>query len=376
MLSHLFEWAFAFTLLGISWCFSKKCTCGGPGCTACSDDFGRTDGTDITTGSACGWTKVGTPTAVIDTGTLKISSTNAVVLCDTEPPTAQFAIDVDINATNSGNIAQVIVGYVDSTHYWIVQVQFSTTAGRILLIERSGATFTTRGFSNTNLNFAASTWYTLRVCNNTSSGVLTASIDGKPGSFASYAAGITDKTVGLGVGGTLTGSVKFDNWKLSDYSGSCPCHVSKTVNCAACKDGVISAEWAIVLNFADADCDCSALRATYYKNVAAPGAPCAVGDFVIFPRKRSTGACNYLTIDSGGLKGGTGRLGWSGGVAEVYFYENSVGGQEIVYQPASPESPFDCTISRTLVWLSGPSPSVNTACGWTGGTIQLIPVTP
>jgi hypothetical protein len=373
----MIEWLqYALPLVAVGACAWWPCRCTPPvDCTICSDDFNRADGTDIDTGSACGWTEASGSWSIAS-NYLTTSSTNSIALCDTDATSPQFALDVDIYATNSGNILQAIVGYVDSTHYWIVQVQFSTTAGRILLIQRSGATFTTQGFSNTNLNLAASTWYTLRVCTNSTSGNLTASIDGKPGSYCAFAANITDATVGLGGGGTITGSVRFDNFVLSDYSGDCPCRVTPLVNCSACKDSAISASWAIVMNFADVDCNCAALRATYYKNVAAPGAPCAVGDFVIFPRKRATGSCITLTVDSGGFLGGTGRLGWTAGKAKMEFYESSAGGVEILYEPSSPESPFDCTISRTLVWQSGPAPKVNTACGWTSGTVDLIPIAP
>lgn len=45
MLSHLFELVLTCTLLGISWCFGKKCTCGGDdgdppvGCVNCKDEL-------------------------------------------------------------------------------------------------------------------------------------------------------------------------------------------------------------------------------------------------------------------------------------------------------------------------------------------------
>lgn len=237
MLAHLWELLFAFTLLGISWCFGKKCTCGGGvppvNCTIFSDDFDRSDSTNL----GSNWTET-SGDSTIDSGTLKFTTTNAKATCNTNSPAADRVLNVKAAASTANNIGYV---YVDT---WKIEIRFSTTAGRVRIINPSGSSVAS---SPTNLNIALNTLLQVRVCYG--DGVLRADISTVTNSCISYPASISGLSNGLGTGGTVSGSVWFDDFELKLRDDDCecaigPCNYDST--CSACIDGIYPQNYTLI----------------------------------------------------------------------------------------------------------------------------------
>lgn len=187
-------------------------------CTTCKfgeDDFGRSDNTDINTGSSVGWTEV-SGTWDITSGALVCSSAG-IARCDTShpdsKPTSQVRVDIDHNT--SGSTVDVLVGYAASNDYYYARFTFSSLGGGSIEIRRNnlgihssiGTLVTGTGFL-----VPGSGPYTAVVCA-TAHNVF-ATIEGT-GVFAgnSTAITLTGNKVALGCSGS--GTATFDNFSVS-----------------------------------------------------------------------------------------------------------------------------------------------------------------
>jgi hypothetical protein len=199
---------FALPLLGNLWC-----CCDPPiDCTVFEDDFTGEDGTSI----GSGFTET-TGDATRDSGTLKFTTTGAVATCNTDSPVTARAIVVDGKASTANNLGRILVGD------WKVEVKFSTTAGAVRLIDPGG---TIRASTATNLDIPLNTFVSIGVCYDGE--YLEAEITGIDKTYVRVKPdpAITDLTNGLGTGGTVSGSVAFDNWELLQLNEDCACPFS------------------------------------------------------------------------------------------------------------------------------------------------------
>ncbi|HEY2894903.1 MAG TPA: hypothetical protein VGJ16_11840 [Pirellulales bacterium] len=69
------------------------CCC--QGCSICSDDFDRADGTDVDTGSSCGWTEV-SGDWFIDSNVLGPDNPNEIARCDTAAAAGTIAVRASV----------------------------------------------------------------------------------------------------------------------------------------------------------------------------------------------------------------------------------------------------------------------------------------
>lgn len=197
------------------------CCCSTVDCDICADNFNRSDSTDISTGSACGWTETA-GNATIESNALKFTTTLAKATCNSDATVASRAIRVKALGTNSNNIARVHVGD------WVVDVTFSASAGRLRIINPVGSV---AAATDATFNVSLNTFHDIVIC--CSQDRIAAVIDDVTGTFLTYGTGaIADLTNGLGTGSTVSGSVQFDDWQLSEVSDDCPCEIVDTVSCA------------------------------------------------------------------------------------------------------------------------------------------------
>jgi hypothetical protein len=252
LISDILAQLFPLVVFGVCW---WPC-CTSVDCDVCSDDFNRSDGTDITTGSACGWTEESGAWS-ISSNALSTASTSAAAICSTASTSAARVINVKASGNTNGCAARVIVGYVNSTTYWIVQVTFHATTGSLTISERSGGSPTTRATVG-NLALPLSTLHQIQVCYDGTS--LEARIAGIDSAYLTFPASISDLDSGLGTG-TGSGTVKFDDWQLRLRDGSCSCPITPTTvtECSGgCIDGDAATFYEVEIDgVGDGTCTCS-----------------------------------------------------------------------------------------------------------------------
>lgn len=152
--------AIACTCLG----FFFTCCC--TTCTICTDNFDRTDGTDIDTGSLCGWTE---DSGSWDINSNKLRCTSAgIAVNDTTHPDGDstMIVEVDFTETTAGATVDVIAGYVDNTHFFYVRYNVvAAGATTIELRYKNGGSDTqldSRTLSSPTI--LTSTTYTAKIC--------------------------------------------------------------------------------------------------------------------------------------------------------------------------------------------------------------------
>ena len=220
------------------------CCC--PSCRFVLESFNRADGTDITTGSAAGWTETAGDWS-ISGNTLQVSSANAIVLCDTEHPEggAWVYISTNVKASATGDQARVYLNRVDANNCCFAEWTCGP-AGTLKIFERASGTDTELA-SLEDIVAVADEWHNFRFCVNATTlraqlGVLPISAD-----FATA----TSPVFGLGTGVTVTGPVQFDDFTVSRVSEECSeCRRTGLTN--GCEVGD-PCEKSLIANYMDVD---------------------------------------------------------------------------------------------------------------------------
>lgn len=220
-----------------------SCCCDGVACVICADNFDRTDGTDITTGSACGWTEE-SGAWEIATNRLRATGPTGIVSCNTfQAGVPGNYISVNISSDRNNRTANVVVNFEDTSNYDFVEVNFSATTGQIKIWEVVAGTPNELAASASTLNIALNTDHLLLVClrggflnvklthGATTTGLTTA-LDGQ-----------ADSKVGLArgkIGGGPDGNIEFDNWSYernaSELTGCNDCQTN-CADCVGCNGG-------------------------------------------------------------------------------------------------------------------------------------------
>lgn len=238
----------------------KCCT----SCSICSDDWGSiSNGSDISTGSNCGWTK--------DSGTWGVSShqlqctSSGVVSNNTTHPDSKptMVVSADFQHSTSGSACDVIVGYVDSTHYYYARYTVAAGSGSIDIRRNNGGSHTSlRLISSVTMN--TGTAYTAKVCVS-QSGVISAYLNGTVKN--SFIASPTGTKCGLGCTGS--GTATFDNFSFSkgkNTSGAPTCEACSEVgDCPSfCNLGTVPGQIQVTLSgITGGGACCSPLNGTY-----------------------------------------------------------------------------------------------------------------
>lgn len=201
------------------------CKCCNP-CSVCTDNWDAiADGSDISTGTGCGWTKVSGTWAIVSH---QLQCTAAGIATVNAVPATSMQIVVDINAANTGDKARVVVKYNSVSDYYFAEITVGTSGsgGALGIFQRVGGSDVS--LASSNQTFAAGTTYTLTVCAAGQSMSATESVTGRQVLYT-----LTTALLGLGTGaglavGTVTSSVAFDNFSLTKtFDGS-------NLTCPAC----------------------------------------------------------------------------------------------------------------------------------------------
>lgn len=195
---------------------APKCCCDGGGedpCDICSDAFNRSDSSDISTGSDCGWDEeAGDPT--IASNVLRFTTASAIAVSTTQQPDGDPDVFLTVlaRASASGDKARLIGAYVDASNYHYCEVIFGT--GTVTIGKRTAGTDST--LVTESISAPINTWLSMNLCltptnisSSTGGGVLSAATTASSPEF------------GLGTGGTVTGNVEFDDFTAAKSGVSC-----------------------------------------------------------------------------------------------------------------------------------------------------------
>ena len=253
----------------LSLCLIGFFVCGCPcACIACFDQFTRADGTDITTGSPCGWTEAA-GSWEIASNKLRTASTNAIARGDTIPASGKNRVLVDFQVPGDGDIVRAIVDYVDASNFHFVECKVHPTSplGYLRLYNKIGGVDTQLATDDTLQLNSGSAVYSLEVCVNQAGTFISANVKQsgilKSSVSAAYST-LGGTYVGIGTGGTVSGNIDFDNASLSD---SCPGGAQcAPLRCDECVDNNITRTMKVVLaGIANNACTtCGNFNATYY----------------------------------------------------------------------------------------------------------------
>lgn len=234
-----------------------------PGCGCCesctffSDTFTRDDDTDI----GSDWTEVAGDWA-ISGNALRITTTSAVALCNTEHPSAESNLGLTVTLRGSAvdDQARIIIDYQDSDNYLFVRVTFGTSKLFSLNSRVAGVNSLLAGVNTT---VATGTSHTFFVCVDDAGifhAIRTSSGGGSLGAAATVTGG---GAFALGSGTTVTGDIDFESIE-AERMGVVPCDMC-SVPCNFCDSGTTPTQYQIVVSgIVDDDCvTCSGLNATY-----------------------------------------------------------------------------------------------------------------
>jgi hypothetical protein len=251
MIELLYQYALPLVAFGVCWW--PCCGTPPPDCTVFEDNFDRSDSTNL----GSDWTET-TGNSTITSNALRFTTTNAVATCNTNSPNASRSIKADFSGSATNNIGRIVIG----THK--IEVKCSATTGFIRLINPVGSVSES---SATNLNFPVATSTPVVVCYDAALGIISASVPSVAGcSFTATGETVVGLTNGLGTGGTVSGSVSWDNFELLDINDDCSCELGdRTFGCPDCIDKIsplyMQVDVSGVTN--DGCTNCSSLNGTY-----------------------------------------------------------------------------------------------------------------
>lgn len=201
-------------------------------CYIVVDSFNRSNSTDISTGSECGWTEV-SGSWEISSNRLRCTAPGLAILGATHPE-GEKTIYAAVTPTSSdvGAKVQLVFGYLDSSNYYYFECTFTSSvfAGvnhRIMKVSGGTHTELSRIYRSMSVGFN----HLIEVCVK-EDGQIVASID----TFECGCPAQTFSGEGVGVG-LLTSSdtVDFDNFTFSrSYSANDPDCVDCNPVCASC----------------------------------------------------------------------------------------------------------------------------------------------
>lgn len=240
-------------------CNASPGDCGCGDCTICSDDFNRSDGTDIDTGSACGWTEQSGSWAIASNTLQCISA--GIATCDTDYATGPWIISVDAKHDTSGGQIGLIVGWASSSDYIYVRFQFSGASGTAQIRKVVGGVDSQVGGTAT-VTLNTNTFYSLKVC-----------VDGdiRVSGYVNGTAVIYSAP--LGISGTIeglraigSGTATFDNWAFSksQYNLGDADNCQECERCNWCSNGTPNQLQIVLDGFTDIfGCGCDQANGTY-----------------------------------------------------------------------------------------------------------------
>lgn len=243
-------------------------TCCPTGCVYFSDNFNRTDDTDL----GADWTETAGDWEIVS-NTVQTSDADAVLTCDEEHPTAsnKYIAVVTVKFDTDGDIARLVIA--DGDYYAEVE-RITSTCCRVRLYDNTGADPVCLGSSGGSL----SPWARIVVCSEEDK--IHVSIGGSfPLTIPST---VTSSVVSIETG-TCTGTVSFEDFALSK-------HYEDDNTCPACGDE--GCTW-----FADSGCASGSLSATDWTTTGTwtytSGLKCTANGAITVVPEQPLGAVTY-----------------------------------------------------------------------------------
>lgn len=203
-------------------------------CDICSDDFGRADGSDIDTGSACGWTE-SSGSAEISSGEMKVTSSNAFIACNSvgDSGSANFLVRAKVSGDNTGDQVRLWIKESDGSgdSGWFAQLTIGT-ASALAIYSRSGGGAPTIQ-ATTVITTSAGTDYEMRFC--VQGRRFNVTVAGKGGVTYTHGSDpANNHRAGVGTG-TITSAVYFDDFSY-EYVAETSLHedCDQCGPCSAC----------------------------------------------------------------------------------------------------------------------------------------------
>ncbi len=244
---------------------NPKVDCPVCSCNAALDTFDRTDSTDVNTGSNCGWTEVAGDWSIASSK-LSISTTNAVIKCNTPYGSEGVKVTLNMGAATVPSVHRILINYVDIDNYWAGEFEWISGASTVIrLIERIA------GVETVLVEYPYASLGPVSVCYDAVTGHLWASagdtfpvpISGDGPAVTVLKDPPTSKYVGLGTGATVSAAILFDSFRADGSDTLCvPC-----IDCAYCLDSETMHEHLEVVfaGLTSGSCgSCSTLNSTPY----------------------------------------------------------------------------------------------------------------
>ena len=342
-----------------------SCTCCGT-CDICSDAFTRGDGTDISTGSDCGWTEV---SGAWDITSNQLRCTTAgVASCNTVHPDADstMVVEVDFKHNTLGSACDVIVGYVDANNYFYARYLINDASSTIAIRKAVAGVHSQIAVATTSVSgvtMGVDTFYTAKVCVNESLGI-TASLAGNA-KISCGPQSITGDQCGLGCNGS--GTATFDNFSFSyAYSATQTDCEQCTAACPACDDNQAPTQVQVVLSgmVSLIDCaNCEDYDGTYILDyhgrvTTDPCSGASISSSCVwcysFPDTSICGGVNFLSV----------RFNISTGSLDVFL-------TNAVFALTWTDNPGDSLCTDWSNYDVPPTVTANTYCDPSGSTLLL-----
>ena len=237
-------------------------------CSVASDDFNRSNGTDIDTGSSCGWTEQ-SGAWEIASNALKITGTTlGIATCDTPAPDA--LVNISLTLTKPASVVRqgVVFNYTDANNYWEAGVSWETSFGspnyKIYIGRRVSGTYA--DLDNEGLTSVTGTTFLFALCYDGERVTATLHQSTTLKGICTYeVSGLTSGTVGIIRGDSGSSfDVIFDDFVLTRATEACGgCGVVGDVACTNCCSGTDKARPIYDLDMtgiSDSQCSCSSLN--------------------------------------------------------------------------------------------------------------------
>ena len=211
------------------WC------CCDPACEVADDAFGRSNSSDITTGSSCGWTEV-SGAWEIAANALKITgTTTGIATCDTPAPNAKVLVTLTLTKPASAVRQGVVFNYTDANNYWEAGVSWETSFGspnyKVYIGRKVGGTYA--DLDSEGIASLTGTTFALNVCHDGERVTATLHQSTTLKGICTYeVSGLTSGTVGV-TRGTSGSSIDviFDDFTLRKASEECGgCAIAKVID--------------------------------------------------------------------------------------------------------------------------------------------------
>lgn len=210
----------------------------------CEDDFNRTAGTDIDTGSSCGWTEVNGDWEIVSaTPNNRLRSNGSgIATCDTtNGATAadnSFWLRVKVSGDTENDTARILCNYEDTDNYDYAEIKFHDgTSAEIRLVERdSGSETELANLALDAVTADLASQHDVELC--AEDGVLKLSIRRAGSVFWLGITGVATATNGVvALASTGSGDIEFDDFIFREHiSDNSACPDCTDTPCEGCSD--------------------------------------------------------------------------------------------------------------------------------------------